>query len=1295
MKLSILLTAILGLFIGCAKPTPEEKVYKEKELLSLNNNFASFDGKTQYLYVPMTLGTPRLVAEAYPFYQGQEKIVTLKKSKNGIEVVQLDIDPRFRDNAQNELPVLTLPGEYKAYRCKVDDNNECTHEEEENTEIPWQQKNYFLADYNNLKTTELNSLDIFTLSSPCLSVANTDVTQYQVIKGNIFIELEKTFKRDSSWQCIWKNYFQDTEGLSGFTSASFKVKFSYSIVKLDQLASANYESIDYPLQEHDKFGFFKNVTQKLGDDFDPERKEKTWTLNRWNPKNPEVIYYLSETFKKPQNKSLRAATFQAIASINTSLDQANAGFNIILKDGNGRNPGDLRNNMIVLIDDPLANGLLGYGPSVSNPLTGEIVQAHINMYGGVLKSTVRHTWDSMVDFQENAMEQDLINSAGTETAPSPSDNQDTHASTNTHNDHQLTTANGEFKFDQFNNEHFYNYQLDIKQHLFKNLKKVEKLHYTGKALSTHELAARALKNNKEILKLQMTENFKTFDAAEYRASDNYVLNRWETDLSKIDIQEMALKEELKLLEYSKNNAFSIEHFTASVHQKSIIPGVKEIPGALKANGILKRWHKLSTVQKEQAMAIILPHTYTSTFVHEMGHNLGLRHNFSGSFDKENFYSEEEAQAMGLTQIPAYSSIMDYAFSELNELPVFGKYDVAALRFAYAREVESANGDRIPLKTTWKKTQESLKNHPKRIALDEEIKDLQKQIIAAAQADDAAEVLTLTALKKSKELEINEYTLKDFIYCTDENAGLNSNCHRFDEGTSLSEIAEHFIQKYKDYYKYRNFRYGRNKFDIYGTGGYLVSRFREFKAIRNFLDDFEFFASIFGMDIMNAGCSPQEEKIIPPCKGINDRKNAAEIAGNFFLEVLKTPEHICLVKEGEKDPTTESLKSIYDDIQFGHPGFVPSSCFDQPIKDALTAKNKILLAENGKYLNGFKGYDPKYKYVSDRSTRGIWIDKVLASMSLFSRATLNKTHNGTGLNFTDLPAIGPLAFNLIQHLVLETPLTDAIPFKDELGNRYAIPYTLPANLLINDLGNGNRGLKKFLGLNKSGSTNLTEMILQMAQNAGYTDDEVFKEQAKQSINLFSVKKLPVITNIEDDLISTTIADFKYIALDSNIMAKEIILIIKHAPWIAQVDPSLVEKVLKTRTNPSLPAEYDEQHQLAFQLSVSFMEQILDLLSNPKAPVLTIEMLKAQNFSEQLIAQIMAGYQLGKEEIAKLISLKKTLGTSPPADAKEDEKKLYEVPLPLLALAKVPAQLELKVAQFKHILPLLPNSVHLTE
>lgn len=83
-------------------------------------------------------------------------------------------------------------------------------------------------------------------------------------------------------------------------------------------------------------------------------------------------------------------------------------------------------------------------------------------------------------------------------------------------------------------------------------------------------------------------------------------------------------------------------------------------------------------------------------VHEIGHNLGLLHNFMGSKDKDNFVTADDYKLSVIDvpkdlAVPRSSSIMDY-FSGESGLQIYpGPYDVAALRFGYLDQIEDASG----------------------------------------------------------------------------------------------------------------------------------------------------------------------------------------------------------------------------------------------------------------------------------------------------------------------------------------------------------------------------------------------------------------------------------------------------------------------------------------------------------------------------------------------------------------------------------------------------------------------------
>ncbi|RZA10503.1 MAG: hypothetical protein EOP10_34670, partial [Proteobacteria bacterium] len=82
---------------------------------------------------------------------------------------------------------------------------------------------------------------------------------------------------------------------------------------------------------------------------------------------------------------------------------------------------------------------------------------------------------------------------------------------------------------------------------------------------------------------------------------------------------------------------------------------------------------------------------TSTLIHEIGHNLGLGHNFAGSSDSDNFAKTDKNEI-------AYpsSSVMDYPDRDFDLYSKAGPYDVAAIRYLYGRKVEATDGQMLPI-----------------------------------------------------------------------------------------------------------------------------------------------------------------------------------------------------------------------------------------------------------------------------------------------------------------------------------------------------------------------------------------------------------------------------------------------------------------------------------------------------------------------------------------------------------------------------------------------------------------------
>jgi len=670
-----------------------------------------------------------------------------------------------------------------------------------------------------------------------------------------------------------------------------------------------------------------------------------------------------------------------------------------------------------------------------------------------------------------------------------------------------------------------------------------------------------------------------------------------------------------------------EFFPIAGTVKVIFPELLKIPGIKVGNTkILKRWKNLSDSQKKQVTDIILYNSYISTFIHEIGHNLGLRHNFIGSFDKDNFYTKAERTAQKITGEPAYSSVMDYSFSEFNQLQVLGKYDIAALRFAYAREL---------------------------VTKDNKVVSLDKNDTLKA---------TIDALKSKHGLEANEY-----LFCTDENAGLSSNCNRFDEGTSLKEIAKHRALRYEQYYKYRNFRDGRTTFNTYGLGGYAVQRHREFGHVRDLLEEYEFFAGLFGKGIMAEGCPGPVAQANPEiCGMIKDRIEAVDVAADMLINIVKTPDHICAVALKD-NPTTivafRKLQDLYDSVKYKI-NYVPLTCFDAAVKAEVGNENQIVVGENGKYLNGFKDTDPNYKYVSDRAVRGVWIDKALAMNRLFNRRATNGSTDRNHMALVDVPSVFAKVSNVIGHLVTASPLANPTPFKTESGLTFQIPYVVGNDYKVDQLENSLGWLKGFFGMPFSGKSNLTELLLRQVAMAGVNYGEDTTDDAKKVIRLITVAKQYGIIpeSFRDNDTRVYYYDkgenYTYHASDENPVALKMISALTGKATLDATDKKIIEKVFKRRTAPEAPEGYTVAEKEFFNMALGDIEFVI---SNPG---LTEEVF-VNAFGPERGKLVYSVYATGVEAMTAIQAAKIKIMTVADEGASDAEKELYNLPVQLLA------------------------------
>ncbi len=820
---------------------------------------------------------------------GSSTRIKFVKNKDNFEAVSLNLDERLKKQSDiNFARVFSLPVEWKEFRS-VEAGNGTGMREEENNEIAFDKKSYVLVNFERV-------------------VSKMD-------DGSLERTLQRALGANSEGAKLVNIEIQDNYLSFTLEKNESNVRFKMSLRRVEK---SNYDPKLHFEDDWQKFGFF-TTTKSSVMNYEIHRKEdleKNVFISRFNPKAGKIEFRFTKTtpawlrpavrkaiiswddsFCRASNGIASAACDQVnkckIGKIDTdknnescqALAQKTNYLQVTLNEKDGDvELGDLRYNIINLIESESESNLFGYGPSLTDPYTGEIISATTNVHVTPIRSALIDEVRNYVLMKLGYLNEVRLG-GGIDV---------------------LTKIDGK------------NSSLVVNSSSYGQLK-------------TLKLPTQILKYADSKIKAKFATQDKTFNLDFTRGNSPYGR---EYDLSLT----------------SKNIHREIE---------TMCPEIAAYISDLKTSKITHNSNELASLDKCSRKLVI--DKMAGTLIHEIGHNLGLRHNFTASNDVANFWPAAK------DQLVRSSSVMEYpAFNE-DRLTKPGLYDIAALQYGYADRVTDIDGNVVPLKTH----------------------------------------MTI-------EKNLGSKSLKPFKFCTDEHAfwGTDPMCRRHDAGITPLEVVETMVRDYRTEYALYNYRYDRAGIRS-GLGLALSRMFRYYIPLKHIHEKWRIILADYigrdkmyleGMDEAQYEAAVKKLMVDPNVSAESKSYQAAsEKAFDFLLSVAGLSNQYCLVQNSIGAFDIVEFDKIRDD-SFSAGKNKLKSCRDADSADWFKKNSLNVITELGYPLNDVKFDLRPEKATEPNDIAGNGADRMMALQAITARISLSLRGAQIGLsaNFLDVP-----------------------------------------------------------------------------------------------------------------------------------------------------------------------------------------------------------------------------------------------------------------------------------------------------
>lgn len=566
--------------------------------------------------------------------------------------------------------------------------------------------------------------------------------------------------------------------------------------------------------------------------------------------------------------------------------------------------GDLRYNFVTWLPKAEIAGPLGYGPSAADPLTGEIISANANIYGASLDTYANYGADIVQLLNGELTEQDVIN--GTQVREHIQDVRARWANKNSQE-----TISRFINLHDSRTGHLHDDEYLVPQSIStinSNLDRLADTGFESEYLMTQEMKTLFNPNATSIMPNDVVDNME-LQARPSAWGRQAVPLPFQSEESRNASVANLIASGKKLsaleLEQRREDYFGRQSFCYFGSQ--VEPAVADLAAQIADDGL----------NREEIVQKIRAEIYRGVMAHEVGHTLGLRHNFEGSADAVNFFPQFWGVEVGdhrdshntRKSEVAYSSIMDYHQRFNSDFAGIGLYDKAAIKFGYGQLVEVFDEtEETFVPRGWINNWSLFYGTDADLFFaggdfEEQLDEVYDGVIDALYNGNENAFVDLRAINtprrpenlfKRRTVPFSEFKKIEgrnifgepqpdgsptpvevpYSYCSDAFAwGGNLSCNRWDKGVTSEEIVNNAGEMYDFYYPFNAFRGDRiNNFNFAGAYmGRLYSR--TYQPMLNAYRYFYFYrrstASIWPL--------------------IRDWASAAHVGTNFFASVLQTPE----------------------------------------------------------------------------------------------------------------------------------------------------------------------------------------------------------------------------------------------------------------------------------------------------------------------------------------------------------------------------------------------------------------------